>query len=135
MRYKLCSARYSIRGWLIAMLVIVVLQYSLAANQQNVRQPGVAGSFYPADPKLLATMIDNMLAHASLPQINDPILAVVTPHAGYQYSGPVAAYTYAALRGRKFARVVIIAPSHYEAFDFTSVFDGVPTRRRSARSK
>ena len=69
-------------------------------------------------------MIDDMLAHASPPPINDPILAVVAPHAGYQYSGPVAAYTYAALKGRKFSRVVVIAPSHYEAFDFTSVYDG-----------
>jgi AmmeMemoRadiSam system protein B/AmmeMemoRadiSam system protein A len=49
---------------------------------------------------------------------------VVAPHAGYQYSGPVAAYTYAELKGRKFSRVVVIAPSHYEAFDFTSVYDG-----------
>jgi len=69
-------------------------------------------------------MIDDMLAHASPPPISDPILAVVAPHAGYQYSGPVAAYTYAVLKGRKFSRVVVIAPSHYEAFDFTSVFDG-----------
>jgi len=47
-------------------------------------------------------MIDDMLAHATPPPIADPILAVVAPHAGYQYSGPVAAYTYAALKGRSF---------------------------------
>jgi MEMO1 family protein len=124
MRSKMRSAKYRITLWLIAILAIVTLQYSLAANPQNVRQAGVAGSFYPADPTALAAMIDDMLAHASPPPINDPILAVVAPHAGYQYSGPVAAYTYAALKGRKFSRVVVIAPSHYEAFDFTSVFDG-----------
>ena len=44
------------------------------------------------------------------PPVTDPILAAVAPHAGYQYSGPVAAYTYAALKGRKYSRVVIIAP-------------------------
>jgi MEMO1 family protein len=120
---KMRSAR-SVTAWLFAILVIVASQYSLAANPQNVRQAGVAGGFYPADPKALAAMIDDMLAHASPPPINDPILAVVAPHAGYQYSGPVAAYTYAALKGRKFSRVVVISPSHYEAFDFTSVFDG-----------
>jgi hypothetical protein len=69
-------------------------------------------------------MIDEMLAHVTPPSIKDPILAVVAPHAGYQYSGPVAAYTYAALKGHKFSRVVVIAPSHYEAFDFTSVYEG-----------
>ena len=124
MRKKMRSARYSTAALLIAALAVVMLRYSLAANPENVRQPGVAGSFYPADPKALIAMIEDMLAHASPPPITDPILAVVAPHAGYQYSGPVAAYTYAALKGRKFSRVVVIAPSHYEAFDFTSVFDG-----------
>ncbi len=96
----------------------------VAASPPVVRQPGVAGGFYPSDPKALTAMIDDMLAHASVPPMTDPILAVVAPHAGYQYSGPVAAYTYAALKGHKFSRVVAIAPSHYEAFDFTSVYEG-----------
>ncbi len=109
---------------LIAIAAVVALQGVRAADPQNVRQAGLAGGFYPADPKALSAMIDDMLAHASPPPINDPILAVVAPHAGYQFSGPVAAYTYAVLKGRKFSRVVVIAPSHYEAFDFTSVYEG-----------
>ena len=117
---------YGLSGLLIALLAIVALPHVRAADPQNVRQAGVAGGFYPADPKTLSAMIDGMLAHAasSQPPINDPILAVVAPHAGYQFSGPVAAYTYAELKGRKFSRVVVIAPSHYEAFDFTSVYEG-----------
>jgi len=109
---------------LTALLAIAPLQQVQAASAQKVRKPGVAGSFYPADPKALTDMIDEMLAHATPPPVHDPILAVVAPHAGYQFSGPVAAYTYAELKGRKFSRVVVIAPSHYEAFDFTSVYDG-----------
>jgi len=93
-------------------------------SEEKVRQAGVAGGFYPADPKVLSAMIDEMLAQATPPLIKDPILAVVAPHAGYQYSGPVAAFTYAELKGRKFSRVVVIAPSHYVAFDFTSVYEG-----------
>jgi AmmeMemoRadiSam system protein B/AmmeMemoRadiSam system protein A len=114
----------------IAILAIAALQHVRAADPQNVRQAAVAGGFYPADPKTLTAMMDDMLAHAASFQppisvpTSDPILAVVAPHAGYQYSGPVAAYTYAALKGRKFSRVVVIAPSHYEAFDFTSVYEG-----------
>ena len=96
----------------------------LEAAELKVRAAGVAGSFYPADPAALTGMMDDMLAHATVPRIDGPILAVVAPHAGYPYSGPVAAYTYAALKGHKYARVVVIAPSHYEAFDFTSVYDG-----------
>ncbi len=109
---------------LLAMLALAVPQGSPAVNPGSVRPAAVAGGFYPADSKGLSATMDDMLARASVPQITDPILAVVAPHAGYQYSGPVAAYTYAALRGRNFSRVVVIAPSHYEAFGFTSVYDG-----------
>ncbi len=110
----------------VAIFLAAATESCWGGNPPAVRQPGVAGSFYPADPKALTTMIDDMLARAasSQPPIADPILAVVAPHAGYQYSGPVAAYTYAALKGRKFSRVVVIAPSHYEYFDFTSIYDG-----------
>ena len=51
-------------------------------------------------------------------------MALIAPHAGYPYSGGVAAFSYAALKGRKFQRVVIIAPSHFDAFPFSSVYDG-----------
>ena len=98
------------------------------ASEEKVRQAAVAGSFYPADPKVLSAMMDNYLAKVTGPPVPnanlDPILAVVAPHAGYEYSGPVAAYTYAALKGHKYARVVIIAPSHYVSFDFSSIYDG-----------
>jgi len=129
MNIKMRSKIYWLAALLIAILAIAALQHVRAADpqnvrQENVRQAAVAGGFYPADPKTLSAMIDDMLAHATPPPINDPILAVVAPHAGYQYSGPVAAYTYAALKGRKFSRVVVIAPSHYEALDFTSVYEG-----------
>jgi len=69
-------------------------------------------------------MIDGMLAQASPPPADGPIVAAVAPHAGYPYSGPVAAWTFAALKGHKYSRVVVIAPSHYVGFDFTSVYDG-----------
>jgi hypothetical protein len=66
-----------------------------------------------------------------------PILAAVAPHAGYPYSGPVAAWTYAALKGHKYSRVVVIAPSHFVGFNFTSVYDGdayeTPLRNHSRR--
>jgi AmmeMemoRadiSam system protein B/AmmeMemoRadiSam system protein A len=68
-------------------------------------------------------MLDNFLAKAA-PRRLENVVALVAPHAGYVYSGPVAAYSYALLKGRKFDRVVVIAPSHYEAFGFSSVYDG-----------
>ena len=96
---------------------------SAGAPAPKVRPPAVAGSFYPADPKELARMIDGFLAKAAPPPLQN-VVALVAPHAGYVYSGHVAAYSYALLKGRKFDRVVVIAPSHYEAFGFSSVYDG-----------
>ena len=89
----------------------------------RVRKPAVAGTFYPADPKELAKMVDGFLAQAKVPAIKD-LVAVVSPHAGYPYSGPVAAYSYALLKGRKIERVVVISPSHADSFGFSAVFDG-----------
>jgi len=95
-----------------------------AGSPQKVRPAGVAGGFYPADPQDLAKMVDGFLAQAAVPQFKGPLVALVSPHAGYPFSGPVAAYSYALLRGRRFARVVVIAPSHYESFPFSSIYDG-----------
>jgi AmmeMemoRadiSam system protein B/AmmeMemoRadiSam system protein A len=124
MHITLAPGAYWLAAPLIAFLAIPPLGRTHAADAPRVRQAAVAGGFYPADPKELAAMIDGLLAQVPASPVTDPILAAVAPHAGYQYSGPVAAYTYAALKGRKYTRVVIIAPSHYVAFDFTSVYDG-----------
>jgi len=90
---------------------------------QTVRPAAVAGTFYPADPKELAKMVDAFVAKATPPPVPN-LLAIVAPHAGYQYSGHVAGWSYALIKGRHYQRVVVIAPSHYEAFPFASVFDG-----------
>jgi hypothetical protein len=125
-------ARSSTMAWLmtqcIALLVTAPILHVRAAAgaavQEKVRPEAVAGAFYPADPQALSQMIDDMLAKATPPPVDGEILAAVAPHAGYPYSGPVAAWTYAALKGHKYSRVVVIAPSHYVGFDFTSVYDG-----------
>jgi AmmeMemoRadiSam system protein B/AmmeMemoRadiSam system protein A len=107
---------------LAALLLTAVTAGSQAA--EKVRQPEVAGAFYPANPNELARMVDGFIAKTQSPAANMPLLALVSPHAGYQYSGQVAAYSYALLNNRHFQRVVVIAPSHQEAFDFASVYGG-----------
>lgn len=80
----------------------------------TVRPPAVAGMFYPADPMTLAAEVDTMLAGVGR-QADDRIpKALIVPHAGYIYSGPVAASAYARigpLRGR-IRRVVLLGPVH-----------------------
>jgi len=101
-------------------------QNALDCSPRKVRSAGVAGSFYPADAVELTAMMDAMLSSVAtrIPVVQGFIVGVVAPHAGYVYSGPVAACVYAALQGRSYARVVVLSPSHYQGFGFTSVFDG-----------
>jgi len=80
----------------------------------RVRPPAVAGSFYPADPGRLAADISSMLSAASVSPSDRLPKAIVAPHAGYVYSGPIAASAFACLRkGRdQIRRVVVLGPAH-----------------------
>ena len=61
------------------------------------RKPGFAGSFYPASPEKLKNEIITYLSKATVKKLEHPV-AFIVPHAGYIYSGPVAAYSYAQLK-------------------------------------
>jgi AmmeMemoRadiSam system protein B len=76
----------------------------------KVRPPAVAGRFYPGDPDELHRVVRTLLAGAGRPPAADPA-ALVVPHAGYVYSGPVAASAYAGLS--RPARVVLAGPAHF----------------------
>ena len=89
---------------------------------ERVRAPAVAGGFYPDDPDILRTEVDSMLAQARARNIPG-LRALVCPHAGYRYSGPIAASGFKQLVGRKFERVVIMAPSHYVPFSGVALPD------------
>ncbi len=83
----------------------------------TVRLPAVAGTFYPNDPLELRQMIDRFLASAK--RFSAAPKALIAPHAGYIYSGPVAASAYASLKNLKspVERVVLAGPSHRVGFD------------------
>ncbi len=104
--------------------LILGLVVTACAQAPKVRPAFNAGGFYPADAKVLTKMVDDFLARAPVEPLSEPPVALISPHAGYEFSGQVAAHSYALLKGRKFARVVVIAPSHYEVFPFNSVYDG-----------
>jgi MEMO1 family protein len=85
-----------------------------------IRSPAVAGTFYPADPVDLRNQVAGFLAEVDRapPTTRAVLKAIIGPHAGYVYSGSVAARAYARLaeaRGR-ISRVVLIGPSHYVGF-------------------
>jgi AmmeMemoRadiSam system protein B len=89
-----------------------------------VRKPAVAGSFYPGDPEELQKIITAYLDAAgpvSKEYDNDEIMGIISPHAGYVYSGPVAAYGFNYLAESKLERFVVLAPSHRGRFNGASI--------------
>jgi AmmeMemoRadiSam system protein B len=90
----------------------------------NVRKAAVAGSWYPGTAPALASAVDRHLAvadhHADTPR--GDLVALIAPHAGLMYSGPVAAHAYRLLRDHQFDVAVLVGPSHFVGFDGVSIY-------------
>ena len=94
-----------------------------------MRPSPIAGQWYEGEPKALARSVDSYLDHAQLPELHGEVIGVVAPHAGHQYSGPVAGYAFAALRGRTPDLVAVLSPFHniHNAPLLTSAYDAYET--------
>lgn len=87
----------------------------------EVRRAAVAGSWYPGTGPALAAAVDGYLA-AAPNELGGRLTALVVPHAGLLYSGPVAAHAYRLLRDRGFDVVVLVGPSHHAVFDGVALY-------------
>ena len=110
-----------------------------SGEQTKVRLSPLAGSWYPADPQELKTTLKEYLEQAQVSEIKEKIVALISPHAGYQFSGKAAAHGFKTLIGKDFNQVIIIGPSHrswfrgicVSSFDFYETPLGrVPVDRR-----
>ncbi len=91
---------------------------------KSIRQPAVAGLFYPSNSSELRNEISDLLSSAEI-KLNAPnVFGLVSPHAGYVYSGRTAAFGFRLLENKKIEKVVIISPSHREYFPGISIYDG-----------
>lgn len=97
----------------IGIFAMTGLSFS-AHNQTSERPPAVAGTFYPAQKQELHLLVDNFLKVAPIRTSESPRL-LISPHAGYVFSGPVAAHGFAHL-DNSIKKVFILGPSHYQAF-------------------
>jgi AmmeMemoRadiSam system protein B len=95
----------------------------------DVRPSPIAGKWYEGNAQLLARTIDEYLDGAQLTELDGEVIAVIAPHAGHIYSGPVAGYAFAALRGRSPDLVAVIAPMHHPYLDplITTAHDAYAT--------
>lgn len=89
---------------------------------QDIRKSIIAGSWYPGRPETLRSQIQGFFKSVpETPGLSGELVALIAPHAGYAYSGEVAAHAYKLLLTRPFSQVVLVAPSHRYPFRGASI--------------
>jgi len=104
-----------------SILFFVALIFFFACKVAG-KEPAVAGSFYPADKKELRETVDNFLAKAQKSKRDGKLIVIISPHAGYRYSGQVAAYGYKEIKDSEINKVILIGPSHHVGFKGASIY-------------
>lgn len=79
----------------------------------EIRPSPIAGTWYQSNPEILARVVDGFLNHAVLPELHGEPLAVIAPHAGHIYSGPVAGHAFATVRNTAPDVVAVVSPMHH----------------------
>jgi len=91
--------------------------------EKNIRKPVIAGSWYPGDPDVLTRDIKAYLKKVPGDGVGGRVVGLISPHAGYPYSGQIAAHGYKLIQGQRFDSVVVIGPSHRSFFRGASVYN------------
>lgn len=92
--------------------------------KEAVQEPNVSGQFYSSNSAVLSKQIDGFFNNATCdPSLQDKdIRVLISPHAGYEYSGQVAAHAFKAIQGRNYDAVIVIAPSHFQPLKGIAVY-------------
>ena len=96
----------------------------MKVSKDKIRRPAVAGQFYSGDPEVLKREVVKLLEHADDADVKGQITALICPHAGYPYSGRIAASAYKQIQGQDIDTVVVTAPSHRDVFQGASIYNG-----------
>src|SRR5512140_225067 len=98
--------------------------------EASVRPSQIAGLWYEGQPKALSRAVDSYMDDATLPDLRGgEVIGVVAPHAGHRYSGPVAGYAFAVVRGMQPDIVAVLSPFHnyHSAPLLTTTFESYGT--------
>lgn len=90
---------------------------------EDIQEPSLAGAFYPKEPAVLKKIVDGFIDNAEPESINGDIIAIISPHAGFRYSGKVAGYCFKAIEDKGFDTAIIVASSHRHFFEGIAVLD------------
>lgn len=117
---------YVIINGISKVVLIVGIIFSLAVPrtfaEENIRRPAVAEGFYPGNPAELNRIIDAFLGKAPKEELPG-LIAMLVPHAGYSYSGQIAALAYKLIEPQDYDTIVLIGPSHRAPFSGISVYN------------
>ena len=103
-------------------LAVSGLVFAKNLGAQDTKKPDFAGQFYPDDQKELSQMIDGFLEAATPDPMRGEIFAIISPHAGYQFSGSTAAFAYKLIKDKPYRTVVVIGSAHRYGFNGISVY-------------
>jgi AmmeMemoRadiSam system protein B/AmmeMemoRadiSam system protein A len=120
------------RMMIFILIIIIPISCKLQTNQNSAtgsqqlinRKAVAAGSFYPSNQADLISLLDQCMAQAEPQKVEGDVLALIAPHAGYIYSGSVAASSYNQInKDMKFDNIFIIGSSHHTQFDGASIYN------------
>lgn len=103
--------------------LILILFISSLTFAGEVKKADLAGSWYPGSAERLSSMLEGYIENAKLDKVPSGIIAIIVPHAGYIYSGPVAAYAFKAVSDLEIDTIIIVGFSHRRYFNAISVYD------------
>ena len=101
--------------WFTVVVLIMIIScfpFTHLTAQEKIRKPAVAGYFYPKDRKELTKTVDDFISNVKHEQIAGKIFGIMSPHAGYDFSGQVAAYAYRHIKDTHYDTVILLGPSH-----------------------
>jgi hypothetical protein len=104
-------------------LVIFLFLFNLNLFAESVKKADLAGRWYPDQPKQLASLIRGYLDRADTPSLKGEVVGIISPHAGMQYSGKIAAAGFKALAGKEIDKVIVVGFSHRQNYNKIAVFD------------
>jgi len=122
MRKKILKKKRLIVFSILILLFIILFSYKTQNNLKTVREPVVAGSWYPGDEEELSNAVDGYLLNVKKLDINGTIKAIIAPHAGYAYSGQIAATAFKQLDDI-YKDVFLLGPSHRYPLEKASIAD------------
>jgi AmmeMemoRadiSam system protein B len=107
---------------IIPLIQVFIFFFYLNCFAASLKQPEFGGQFYPSPKEELSVVIDNFLENVTPNQADGEIFMLISPHAGYGFSGQTAAFGYKLIKNKNYKTVIIIGNSHYKLFNGAALY-------------